>query len=49
MQKFSEFNQKNILGGKRQLLEFKRGKDIEKIFNTIREEKYHIRKYVNVF
>jgi len=49
IQKFSEFNQKNILGSTRQFLEFKHGKDVEAIFNTIREEKYHIRKYVNVF
>jgi hypothetical protein len=49
IQKFSEFNQKNILGSTRQFLEFKHGKDIEAIFNTIRDEKYHIRKYVDVF
>ena len=48
MEKFSEYEQRQILGSKEKLQEFKQGKDIEEIFSSIRE-KYSIRKYVDLF
>jgi len=48
MEKFSEYEQKEILATRAMLERFKAGEDIEKIFNTIRP-KYPIRKYVDVF
>ena len=48
MSKFSEYEQRQILGSKEMLERFKNGEDIEKIFNTIRP-KYPIKKYVDIF
>ncbi len=48
MEKFSEYEQRQILGSKDMLARFKKGEDIEKIFNILRP-KYPIRKYVDVF
>jgi len=48
MSKFSEYEQRQILGSKEMLERFKNGEDIEKIFNVIRP-KYPIRKYVEIF
>ncbi len=47
MAKYSEYEQREILGSRQKLEEFKRGEDIEKIFNRLRP-KYPIRKYVEV-
>ncbi len=47
MEKFSEYEQRQILGSKEKLQEFKQ-KDIEEIFSSI-TEKYPIRKYVDLF
>ena len=48
MEKFSEYEQRQILGSREKLQEFKQGKDIEEIFNSIRP-KYPIKKYVDLF
>ena len=48
MSQFSEYEQRQILGSKDMLARFKKGEDIEKIFNILRP-KYPIRKYVDVF
>ncbi len=48
MSKFSEKEQREILGSRERLIRFKKGEDIEKIFNAIRP-KYPIKKYVDVF
>ena len=48
MSNFSEYEQRQILGSKEKLQEFRQGKDIEEIFNSIRP-KYQIRKYVDLF
>ena len=48
MNKFSEYEQRQILGSKDKLQEFKQSKDIEEIFNSIRP-KYPIKKYVDLF
>ncbi|BCD59621.1 MULTISPECIES: hypothetical protein [unclassified Nitratiruptor] len=47
MAKFSKYEQKEILGSYQKLEEFKRGEDIERIFNRLRP-KYPIRKYKEV-
>ncbi|BAF69580.1 hypothetical protein [Nitratiruptor sp. SB155-2] len=47
MAKFSKYEQKEILGSYQKLEEFKRGEDIERIFNRLRP-KYPIRKYEEI-
>jgi len=48
LEKFSEYEQREILGSREKLMRFKAGEDIEKIFNSLRP-KYPIRKYVELF
>ena len=48
MDKFSDYEKKEILGSYHKLKEFERGVDIEEIFNRIRPN-YPIRKYVDIF
>jgi hypothetical protein len=48
IEKFSEYEQREILGSREKLMRFKAGEDIEKIFNSLRP-KYPIRKYIDVF
>ena len=48
MEKFNEYEQRQILGSKDKLQEFKQGRDIEEIFNSIRP-KYPIKKYIDIF
>jgi len=48
MKQFSEYDRRQIVGSKSKLMEFKKGEDIETLFNRIRP-KYPIRKYVDIF
>ena len=48
MSKFSEKEQREILGSKDKLIRFKNGEDIESIFNSLRP-KYPIMRYVDLF
>ena len=47
MAKFSKKQQREIVGSQEKLVEFERGKDIEKLFNRLRP-KYPIRKYIDI-
>jgi len=47
MNRFSEKEQREILGSYEKLMRFKAGEDIEKIFNSIRP-KYPIKRYVDI-
>jgi len=48
MKQFSEYDRRQIVGSKSKLMEFKKGEDIETLFNRIRP-KYPIRRYVDIF
>ena len=48
MSKFSDYEKREILGSKDKLAQFKSGKDIEEIFNSVRP-KYPIKKYTDIF
>ncbi|NPA63949.1 MAG: hypothetical protein GXO16_03135 [Epsilonproteobacteria bacterium] len=47
MERFSEYEKKEILGSRARLMRFEAGEDIERLFNATRP-KYPIRRYVDV-